>query len=74
MKTTKMSRRRVLGAGSVAMAATMFGKPVLAAAEFDFKLGVNTPETHPLTIRLAEAAKAAGAPSGGRLKAGRTTA
>ena len=67
MKTTKISRRRVLGAGSVAMAATMFGKPVLAAAEFDFKLGVNTPETHPLTIRLAEAAKAAGAQSGGRL-------
>jgi tripartite ATP-independent transporter DctP family solute receptor len=67
MKTTKISRRRVLGAGSVAMAATMFGKPVLASAEFDFKLGVNTPETHPLTIRLAEAAKAAGAQSGGRL-------
>ncbi len=67
MKTTNMTRRRVLGAGSAAMAATMFGKPVLAAAEFDFKLGVNTPETHPLTIRLAEAARAAGAQSGGRL-------
>ncbi|WP_083992171.1 MULTISPECIES: TRAP transporter substrate-binding protein [Bradyrhizobium] len=45
----------------------MFGKPSLAAAEFDLKLGVNTPETHPLTIRLAEAAKLAGAQSSGRL-------
>ncbi|WP_461335342.1 TRAP transporter substrate-binding protein [Bradyrhizobium embrapense] len=45
----------------------MFGKPSLAAAEFDLKLGVNTPETHPLTIRLAEAAKLVGAQSSGRL-------
>nr|WP_244485691.1 TRAP transporter substrate-binding protein [Bradyrhizobium tropiciagri] len=67
MKTTNMTRRRVLGTGTAAMAATMFGKPVLAAAEFDFKLGVNTPETHPLTIRLAEAAKLVGTQSSGRL-------
>ncbi|WP_074129792.1 TRAP transporter substrate-binding protein [Bradyrhizobium sp. NAS96.2] len=67
MKTTNVTRRRVLGTGTAAMAATMFGKPVLAAAEFDFKLGVNTPETHPLTIRLAEAAKLVGAQSSGRL-------
>ncbi|MTV12762.1 TRAP transporter substrate-binding protein [Bradyrhizobium elkanii] len=45
----------------------MFGKPALAAAEFDLKLGVNTPETHPLTIRLTEAAKAVGAQSSGRV-------
>ncbi|MCA6120622.1 TRAP transporter substrate-binding protein [Bradyrhizobium sp. WSM 1704] len=45
----------------------MLGKRALAAAEFDFKLGVNTPETHPLTIRLAEAAKAVGAQSSGRV-------
>ncbi|WP_456734428.1 TRAP transporter substrate-binding protein [Bradyrhizobium sp. USDA 3364] len=45
----------------------MFGKPALATAEFDFKLGVNTPETHPLTMRLAEAAKAVGAQSSGRV-------
>ncbi len=51
----------------MALAAAMFGKPSLAAAEFDLKLGVNTPETHPLTIRLAEAAKLAGAQSSGRL-------
>ncbi|MHC1943935.1 TRAP transporter substrate-binding protein [Bradyrhizobium sp. UFLA06-06] len=45
----------------------MFGKPALAAAEFDLKLGVNTPETHPLTMRLTEAAKAVGAQSSGRV-------
>ncbi|MCC8948033.1 TRAP transporter substrate-binding protein [Bradyrhizobium sp. Arg62] len=45
----------------------MFGKRAVAAAEFDFKLGVNTPETHPLTIRLTEAAKAVGAQSSGRV-------
>ena len=67
MKTRNMTRRRVLGTGSVALAAAMFGKPSLAAAEFDFKLGVNTPETHPLTIRLAEAAKAVGTQSSGRI-------
>ncbi|WP_429041641.1 TRAP transporter substrate-binding protein [Bradyrhizobium elkanii] len=63
----RMTRRRVLGTGSAAVAATMFGKPVLAAAEFDLKLGVNTPETHPLTMRLIEAAKAVGAQSSGRV-------
>ncbi|QDW41972.1 TRAP transporter substrate-binding protein [Bradyrhizobium sp. KBS0727] len=45
----------------------MLRQPAKAAAEFDFKLGVNTPETHPLTIRLTEAAKAIGAQSAGRL-------
>ncbi|WP_461357358.1 TRAP transporter substrate-binding protein [Bradyrhizobium sp. USDA 4454] len=63
----KMTRRGLLGTGSGAVAATLFGKRVLAAAEFDFKLGVNTPETHPLTIRLTEAAKAVGAQSSGRV-------
>ncbi|WP_050384885.1 TRAP transporter substrate-binding protein [Bradyrhizobium pachyrhizi] len=63
----RLTRRRVLGTGSAALAATMFGKRAVAAAEFDFKLGVNTPETHPLTIRLTEAAKAVGAQSSGRV-------
>ncbi|HEX7923481.1 MAG TPA: TRAP transporter substrate-binding protein [Bradyrhizobium sp.] len=67
MKTRNMTRRRVLGTGSVVLAAAMFGKPSLAAAEFDFKLGVNTPETHPLTIRLAEAARQVGTQSSGRI-------
>ncbi|WP_456785652.1 TRAP transporter substrate-binding protein [Bradyrhizobium sp. USDA 4516] len=63
----RLTRRRVLGTASAALAATMFGKRAVAAAEFDFKLGVNTPETHPLTIRLTEAAKAVGAQSSGRV-------
>src|SRR5882724_5432678 len=67
MKTMKMTRRGLLGTGSGAVAAAMFGKPAVAAAEFDFKLGVDTPETHPLTIRLVEAAKAVAQQSSGRV-------
>lgn len=68
MKTTKLSRRGLLGAASATAATAILGQPGKAAtAEFDFKLGVNTPETHPLTIRLNEAAKAIGAQSSGRL-------
>ncbi|MEP6838048.1 MAG: TRAP transporter substrate-binding protein [Bradyrhizobium sp.] len=72
MKTTGLTRRGLLGRGllgvaSVTWATSILGKPAKAAAEFDFKLGVNTPETHPLTIRLTEAAKAIGVQSSGRL-------
>jgi len=63
----KMTRRGVLAAASAGLASTILGQKARAAAEFEFKLGVNTPETHPLTIRLAEAAHAAGSQSGGRL-------
>jgi tripartite ATP-independent transporter DctP family solute receptor len=63
----KMTRRDMLGAASAGLATTILGKPASAAAEFEFKLGVNTPETHPLTIRLVEAAHAIGSRSGGRL-------
>jgi tripartite ATP-independent transporter DctP family solute receptor len=67
MKTMKITRRGLLGAASATWATSILAQPARAAAEFDFKLGVNTPETHPLTIRLTEAAKAIGAQSGGRL-------
>ncbi len=67
MKTTKLTRRGLLGAASAAWATTVLPKPASASAEFEFKLGVNTPETHPLTIRLTEAAQAIGAQSSGRL-------
>jgi tripartite ATP-independent transporter DctP family solute receptor len=63
----KMTRRGLLGAASAAWATTMSNNPASAAAEFEFKLGVNTPDTHPLTLRLGEAAKAIGAQSSGRL-------
>jgi TRAP-type transport system periplasmic protein len=69
MKTTDLTRRSLLGAASAIGATAILGHPAkaAAAAEFDFKLGVNTPETHPLTIRLNETAKAIGAQSNGRL-------
>ncbi len=63
----KMTRRVLLGWACVASATALLAKPAKAAAEFDFKLGVNTPDTHPLTLRLTEAAKEAGARSSGRL-------
>jgi len=43
------------------------GPAASAAAEFDFKLGVNTPDSHPLSIRLTEAAREIGSRSAGRL-------
>jgi tripartite ATP-independent transporter DctP family solute receptor len=67
MKTTDLTRRGLLGVTSAAFATTILAKPASAAAAFEFKLGVNTPEAHPLTIRLTEAAKAIGAQSSGRL-------
>src|SRR6201985_3887028 len=67
MKSMKMTRRGWLGAASALAASTIIGKRAEAAAEFDFKLGVNTPETHPLSIRLVEAAQEIGARSGGRI-------
>jgi TRAP-type transport system periplasmic protein len=63
----KITRRSLLGAASAALASSALGRPASAAAEFEFKLGINTPDDHPLTLRLTEAAKAIGAQSSGRL-------
>jgi TRAP-type transport system periplasmic protein len=63
----KITRRKLLGSAAAACFATTLGSRADAAAEFDFKLGVNTPDTHPLTVRLVEAARAIGTQSGGRL-------
>ena len=49
MKSTNMTRRTLLRTVSALAAAANLAKPANAAAEFDFKLGVNTPETHPLS-------------------------
>jgi TRAP-type transport system periplasmic protein len=67
MKSTMLSRRRVLRAASAAWASSILARPARAAAEFEFKLGANTPETHPLTLRLIEAAKEIGVRSSGRV-------
>src|ERR1700709_210126 len=63
----KITRRDLLKSASAASAATLCGRPARAAAEFEFKPGANTPDTHPLTLRLIEAARAIGAQSSGRL-------
>ena len=63
----KMTRRALLGTASAVCAAAILTQQAKAGAEFEFKLGVNTPDTHPLTIRLAEAAREAGERSAGRL-------
>jgi TRAP-type transport system periplasmic protein len=63
----KITRRGLLGAASGALASSTLIKPASAAAEFEFKLGVNTPDDHPLTLRLTEAAKAIGVQSSGRM-------
>jgi TRAP-type transport system periplasmic protein len=62
-----MSRRALLGGASTALAGIYVARPAKAAAEFEFKLGVNTPDAHPLTVRLSEAAKDIAARSSGRL-------
>ena len=63
----QITRRGLFGSASAALATSFLGKPASAAAEFEFKLGVNTPDNHPLTVRLTEAARAIGAQSSGRL-------
>jgi tripartite ATP-independent transporter DctP family solute receptor len=63
----KITRRDLLKSASAASAVTLLGRPASAAAEFEFKLGANTPDTHPLTLRLIETARAIGAQSSGRV-------
>jgi TRAP-type transport system periplasmic protein len=62
----KITRRKLLGSAAAAYVVTTASQAG-AAAEFEFKLGVNTPDTHPLTVRLLEAARAIGTQSSGRL-------
>jgi TRAP-type transport system periplasmic protein len=67
LQKMKITRRGLLGAASAAWATTTFTKPASAAAEFDFKLGVDTPDAHPLTLRLIEAAREIGKQTTGRV-------
>src|SRR6195952_2614357 len=62
-----VSRRKLIATASGMCAASVLPRMAMAAAESEFKLGVNTPDTHPLTLRLIEAAKLIGAQSSGRL-------
>ncbi len=63
----RITRRGVLGSAFAAGATTIIGKSA-AAAEFEFKLGANTADNHPLTLRLIEAAHTIGEESAGRLR------
>src|SRR6201985_1605911 len=62
-----ISRRKLIAAASGAWATSVLTRRATAATEFECTLGVNTPDTHPLTLRLIEAAKSIGAQSSGRL-------
>src|SRR6201991_1713395 len=62
-----ISRRKLVATASGVWATSVLTRRAMAAAEFEFKLGVNTPDTHPLTLRLIEAANAIGAQSSERL-------
>ncbi len=64
----KIARRGLLKSALVAGATTVLGRPAKAAGEFEFKLGLNTHDTHPLTLRLIEAARAIADQSSGRMK------
>ena len=59
-----LRRRTVLTAGA---ASALLGRTARSEAAFDFKIGFDNPDTHPMSIRLAEAAKAILDQSGGRL-------
>jgi len=56
-----------LGAAATTWAGSSLTRKAHAAAEFEFKLGVNTPDNHPLSVRLTEAAHAVAERSGGRI-------
>ena len=64
----KIGRRGLLRSAFAVGTTTILGRPASGAAEFEFKLGLNTHDTHPLTLRLIEAARAIGDRSSGRLK------
>ena len=60
--------RGCLAAGSAALAAPVILSRPTRAAEFSFKLATTIPVGHPLNVHAANAAKAIGAQSGGRLE------
>ncbi len=59
-----LTRRRLVAATA---ASALIARPTRAQAAFEFKMGFNVPDTHPMTIRMTEAAKAILEQSSGRL-------
>lgn len=63
-----LNRRVVLAGASALIAAPMVLRATRAgAAEYSFKMANNTPETHPLTVRMREAAAAILKDTGGKV-------
>jgi tripartite ATP-independent transporter DctP family solute receptor len=60
-----LTRRQLVGA---AAASTLITRPSRAQAEFEFKIGFDVPDTHPLSLRTVEAAKAIAEQTAGRLQ------
>ncbi len=66
---TRFDRRAVLGGASALVAAPLVLRATRAgAAEYSLKMANNTPETHPLTVRMREAAAAIGKDTNGKVE------
>lgn len=63
-----LTRRTLLGAASTFAVGAAFNIRQARAAEFEYKLGVNVPASHPLAIRAQEAADAIAKESDGRFQ------
>jgi tripartite ATP-independent transporter DctP family solute receptor len=58
-----LTRRHAMAAASAALLA----RPARAQAEFEFKIGFDNPDSHPMSIRIVDMAKTILEQSGGRL-------
>ena len=58
-----LTRRHALAGASAALLA----RPARAQAEFEFKIGFDNPDSHPMTVRIVDMAKTILEQSGGRL-------
>lgn len=62
------SRRSLLiGAGAATLGVAGIARPASAASEFQFKFASNLPPTHPLNVRMSEAAEKIAKETGGRI-------
>lgn len=59
-----LTRRHAMAAAS---AGTLLARPARSQAQFEFKIGFDDPESHPMSIRIVEMAKAILEQSSGRL-------
>ena len=67
MRTTRLTRRRLLGA-SAALGGAAFLPRYAHAAEFEYKMGHSTPAVHPFHKHLLAVSERIGKETGGRMK------